>query len=354
MVAYLGYTLRMKTLFCGWPVMVDDTHTRRREVSDGRMCVGREDAWTRYSTSSDLFTQSLQLTDSVVNLQWWLDRALILLGLALSLLSATVSSVFTVLYIFNIFYYILYLWVSWPGGLVRRTASDSTLTSQRWSFSAPLLRSATNITTVDVAGSTLPVASKLQSLGVTIDSNLQFDCHARNVAKTCNFHTRALRHVRSLLTDDVAQTVACSIVASRLDYCNALSSGAPAATFDKLQRAQNNLARVAPTPGRCFTRYTGFSWGSGSPTNWLYWLTRCGPQPLQRISVSWYRPVHHLGFCALLILRCSSFLAYTPNWPVALFLLLLHLPGTLYLLRFDCENILTFKRHLKTHLFKLT
>ena len=50
--------------------------------------------------------------------------------------------------------------------------------------------------------------------------------------------------MRSLLTDDVAQTVACSIVASRLDYCNALLSDAPAATFDKLQRAQNNLARV--------------------------------------------------------------------------------------------------------------
>jgi len=30
MVAYLGYTLRMKTLFRCWPVMVNDTHTRRR------------------------------------------------------------------------------------------------------------------------------------------------------------------------------------------------------------------------------------------------------------------------------------------------------------------------------------
>ena len=56
------------------------------------------------------------------------------------------------------------------------------------------LRSAANITTVDVAESTLPVASKLKSLGVTIDSNLRFDSHARNVAKACNFHTRALRH----------------------------------------------------------------------------------------------------------------------------------------------------------------
>ena len=30
MAAYLGYTLRMKTLFHGWPVMVHDTRTRRR------------------------------------------------------------------------------------------------------------------------------------------------------------------------------------------------------------------------------------------------------------------------------------------------------------------------------------
>ena len=32
MVAYLGYTLWMKTLFRGWPVMVHDTHTRKRRM----------------------------------------------------------------------------------------------------------------------------------------------------------------------------------------------------------------------------------------------------------------------------------------------------------------------------------
>jgi len=30
MAAYLGYNLQMKTMFRGWPVMVHDTHTKRR------------------------------------------------------------------------------------------------------------------------------------------------------------------------------------------------------------------------------------------------------------------------------------------------------------------------------------
>ena len=85
---------------------------------------------------------------------------------------------------------------------------------------------------VEVTGSRLQVAPKLKSLGVTIDSHLRFDCHAKEVARACNYHTRTLRHVRTLLTDDLAQTAACSIVGSRLDYCNAMFYGAPPATFD--------------------------------------------------------------------------------------------------------------------------
>ena len=54
---------------------------------------------------------------------------------------------------------------------------------------------------------------------------------------------------------------------------------------------------------------------------------------------------------------CSSFLAYTPNRPVALSLLLLHPPGTLPADIRLCENILTFKCHLnpsiQTHLVLL-
>ena len=48
----------------------------------------------------------------------------------------------------------------------------------------------------------------------------------------------------ALLVHKVQTTIACSIVSTRLDYCNALLRGAPASTIDKLQRAQNTLARV--------------------------------------------------------------------------------------------------------------
>ena len=56
------------------------------------------------------------------------------------------------------------------------------------------------------------------------------------------------------------------------------------------------------------------------------------------------------------LFRCSADgrSSHTPNWPVVLALLLLHPPGTLPADIRQCENFLTFKRHLKTHLFKLT
>jgi len=73
-------------------------------------------------------------------------------------------------------------------------------------------------------------------------SDLRFDRQAAAIAKACNYDILALRNVQKLLTDETA-TVAHSI-AARLYYCNAVLYGTPGTMLNKLQRVQNNLARV--------------------------------------------------------------------------------------------------------------
>lgn len=101
-----------------------------------------------------------------------------------------------------------------------------------------------------VSGSVITPSSTLKSLGVVLDRSLSFDQHVAAVCKDCYFHIRALRQVRASLPEDVAKTVACSIIQSRLDYCNALFTGMSESNFKKLQRVQNTLARVVLRRGK--------------------------------------------------------------------------------------------------------
>ena len=64
------------------------------------------------------------------------------------------------------------------------------------------------------------------------------------VARSCNYHVQAIHHSRHLLTMELAQTLACSLILSRIDYCNAVLHGAPTSSIQKLQRVQNNAARI--------------------------------------------------------------------------------------------------------------
>ena len=103
---------------------------------------------------------------------------------------------------------------------------------------------------VSVAGCDVAVSDTLTTLGVKLDRTLSFDGHVNDIVRGCNYHLQALRHLRRSLTRDTANTIACSIVGSRLDYCNALLQGMSQKNFDKLQRVQNNMARVVCGVGR--------------------------------------------------------------------------------------------------------
>jgi len=108
------------------------------------------------------------------------------------------------------------------------------------------LRSASSLTSVKVTGVNLLVADdiKVGLLRVLLDRRLTFDTHVSAVARSCNYNAQAIRHIRHLLTMDLAQTLACSRILCRIDYCNVVLHGAPFGTIHKLQRVQNNVTRI--------------------------------------------------------------------------------------------------------------
>jgi hypothetical protein len=94
------------------------------------------------------------------------------------------------------------------------------------------------------AGTTVSRSNSIRVLGVTIDQHFTFDNHVANMVQSCNYHIRGLRHIRQLIDKDMANTLSCSIVGCRLDYCNALLCGMTNKNINSLQRIQNSLARL--------------------------------------------------------------------------------------------------------------
>jgi len=61
------------------------------------------------------------------------------------------------------------------------------------------------------------------------------------VARSCNYHSQAICH---LLSTELAVTLACSLLLTRLDCCNSVLYGAAASSIQVMQRMQNNAARI--------------------------------------------------------------------------------------------------------------
>ena len=103
---------------------------------------------------------------------------------------------------------------------------------------------------VDVAGAAVSPASHVRIMGVTLDSRLSFDKHISDIVRIAFYHLRGLQHVRKFLDKKTAHTIACSLVGSRLDYCNSVLAGVSDHNIKRLQRVQNTAARTVANIGR--------------------------------------------------------------------------------------------------------
>ena len=97
---------------------------------------------------------------------------------------------------------------------------------------------------IHIGDADVPFVSSVKNLGVTLDSNLSMSQHISNTCKAAYIQIRHISSIRHLLTTQATQTLVCSLVLSRLDYCNSLLSGCPQYLLDKLQKVQNAVARL--------------------------------------------------------------------------------------------------------------
>ena len=64
------------------------------------------------------------------------------------------------------------------------------------------------------------------------------------ICKSCCYHIRDLRRIRRHIPLSTAKTISNALISSRLDYCNSLLNNIAKQDLSKLQRVQNCLARV--------------------------------------------------------------------------------------------------------------
>jgi len=132
----------------------------------------------------------------------------------------------------------LHSWFSHNGLALNSSKSEAIIfgTRQRFnSFPRPSV--------IDILSSSVPISDYITTLGVTLDSNLTLNKHVSSVCKSAYYSIKALRHIRPVLTCDMA-SVAASLTQTRLDFANSVLIGTSGNNVNKLQRVQNDLARL--------------------------------------------------------------------------------------------------------------
>ncbi|XP_038561846.1 tumor protein p53-inducible protein 11b isoform X1 [Micropterus salmoides] len=100
-----------------------------------------------------------------------------------------------------------------------------------------------DIISITFSGQNIPLSTSATNLGVKMDSHLTFEAHIKHLCKTF-FYLRNIAKLRPTLTPADAEKLVHAFVSSRLDYCNALLTGIPEKSLQKLQYIQNSAARI--------------------------------------------------------------------------------------------------------------
>jgi len=87
------------------------------------------------------------------------------------------------------------------------------------------------------------------------------------VCKSVHYHIRALCHICSSISEDMAKMVACALVSSRLDYANSILFGATQKNISKLKKLRTFSPVLLPVLLNHAVRVLSSSSSTGSRLN---------------------------------------------------------------------------------------
>ena len=108
----------------------------------------------------------------------------------------------------------------------------------------PSILSAITIHGIFLGDECIRFVSNAKNLGVWLDEHLDFKAHIGKKVSSCFLTLRKIAKIRSFLPQEYLSTVACSLILTTLDYCNALYYLINNRELNMLQSVQNAAVRI--------------------------------------------------------------------------------------------------------------
>ena len=96
----------------------------------------------------------------------------------------------------------------------------------------------------DVGGSCVPLQTTVTYLGVHLDQTLSMKQHISSLCRTTFLALRRIASIRPFLSNSSTEKLVASMITSRLDYCNATFASVADEQIARIQKSQNNAARL--------------------------------------------------------------------------------------------------------------
>ena len=204
-------------------------------------------------------------------------------------------------------------------------------------------------------------STKERNIGVIFDSAMSMVPHVNNICKTSFYHLCNIARIRKFISLNTAEILVHAFVTSRLDNCNSLLYGLPGSQLDKLQHVLNSAARLVTlskkhehiTPVLRYLHWLPIKYRINFKILLLTFKVLHGLAPVYLSDlVTVYKPNRTLRSSKELLLVTPSYNLKSygyRSFSVSAPVLWNSLPSSIR----DITCLTSFKRELKTYLFKL-